>query len=61
MSAGYWLPYCTSHYTMRACHEMRDRLEAEGYRVRIDSKGTHLAGDGTTQPFGKVFVWEVLD
>lgn len=43
---------------MQACREMRDRLQAEGYRVRIDAKGTHLAGDGTMQPFGKVFVWE---
>lgn len=54
--ARRWIPYCTSEYTMDACREIAARLRAEGYTVRIDRKGMHLAGDGTMQPFGKVFV-----
>lgn len=44
MSSGYWLPYCTSHYTMRACREMRDRLKresdgpADGYHLLIEGR-----------------------
>lgn len=51
-----WFPYCTSEYTMEACREMRERARAEGYEVRIDNRGTHLAGDGQYHAFGKVFI-----
>jgi hypothetical protein len=51
-----WIPWCTSEYTMPAIREMRDKAKAEGYLTRVDHKGTHLAGDGTRQPFGKLFI-----
>ena len=57
MKKGYWFPWCKTEYTMRHCAEIRERLIAEGERVQIRQRGTHLAGDGTMQPFGKVYVW----
>jgi hypothetical protein len=51
-----WFPWCTSEYTLRAIREMRARARSEGYETRVDYKGRGLAGDGTYQSFGKLFI-----
>lgn len=58
MSGYYasWFPWCTSEYTLDAIKEMRERARQEGYETRVDYKGRHLAGDGTYQQFGKLFI-----
>lgn len=51
-----WFPWCKSIYTMAGIQEMKAQAEAEGYVTRVDHKGIHLAGDGTRQAFGKLFI-----
>jgi hypothetical protein len=51
-----WFPWCTSEYTLDAIREMRYTARSQGYETRIDYKGRALAGDGTYQSFGKLFI-----
>lgn len=51
-----WFPWCTSEYVMSFCKAKAAELRAEGHEVRVDHKGRHLAGDGTYQSFGKIFI-----
>jgi len=51
-----WFPWCTSEYTLDAIREMRYTARSQGYEARIDYKGRALAGDGTYQSFGKLFI-----
>jgi hypothetical protein len=51
-----WFPWCKSEYTLDGIREMRKRARSEGYETRVDYKGRGLAGDGTYQSFGKLFI-----
>lgn len=51
-----WTAWCTSDYTLSAIKEMRKQARAQGYETRVDYKGRDLAGDGTYQSFGKLFI-----
>lgn len=50
-----WIAWCSSAYTMDLCRRVRDLLRADGWTVRIDHRGRHLAGDGEYHAFGKIY------
>jgi hypothetical protein len=41
---------------MDFCRTKAKELRAEGYVVRVDHKGSDLAGDGRRHTFGKIFI-----